>query len=106
MKIAYYYHVMRFRRKGKLAPKFIELYEILECMGKSAYRLVLLASMDRMDSVFHLSLLHKYLRDPTHVLRVENVKLRNDLAYEERPIQVLDRQVKQLKKYIPLVKIL
>lgn len=82
-------------------------FEILECVSKVVYRLVLLVSMDKIHNVFHVSLLLKYVSNLTHVLRVDEVELEDNLVYKERPIQILDRQVKQLKnKKIPLVKIL
>lgn len=83
VKISPYCHWMRFRHKGKLTPRFVRSYKILEHMGKVAYRLALLASIDRMYNVFHMSLLHKYLYDQTHMLKVKDVELRDDLVYEE-----------------------
>lgn len=82
-------------------------FEILECVSKVVYRLVLLVSMDKIHNVFHVSLLLKYVSNLTHVLRVDEVELEDNLVYKECLIQILDRQVKKLKnKKIPLVKIL
>lgn len=83
--------------KGKLAPRFVRPYKISECIGKVAYRLALPVSINRMHNIFHMSLLHKYFRNLTHVLKVEEVELKDDLVYEERLVQILDKQVKQLK---------
>ena len=72
-----------------------------------AYRLELPASLSRIHDVFHVSLLKKYHPDPTHILAPEDIELDESLAYEERPIQILDRRVKDLRnKQIPLVKVL
>ena len=72
-----------------------------------AYRLELPASLSRIHDVFHVSLLKKYHPDPTHILPPEDIELDELLAYEERPIRVLDRKVKDLRnKQIPLVKVL
>lgn len=59
-----------------------------------AYRLVLLISMDRILDVFHVSLLHKYIGDPSHVLMTEEIQLSKDLSYNERPVLILEKKVK------------
>ncbi|XP_031281179.1 uncharacterized protein LOC116139638 [Pistacia vera] len=98
---------MRFGKKGKLTPRYIGPFEVLERVGKVAYRLALPMSMERVHNVFYVSLLHKYVSDPSHVLQMEEVELQDILAYEERPVQILDRTVKELRnKQIPLVKVL
>lgn len=50
--------------------------------------------MNHIYKVFHVSLLHKYI---TYVLRIEDVKLEDNLVYEKHLMQILDRQVKELK---------
>ena len=98
---------MRFGRKGKLAPRYIGPYEVLEKVGKVAYRLALPASMDRIHNVFHVSLLRKYVSDPSHILQANEVELKDELIYEEHPVHILDRRIKELRnKKVPLVKIL
>lgn len=81
---------MKFERKDKLALRFMGSFEILKRMGKVAYRLVLLASMDQIYNVFHVSLLYKHINDPTHVLSKEELKLTNNLVYEKCLVQILD----------------
>ena len=94
--------VMRFGRKGKLSPRFVGPFEILE----RAYRLALPPNMSRIHDVFHVSMLRKYIRDPTHVLTHQEVELNPEVEYEERPIKILDRKVKVLRnKEVPLVKL-
>ncbi|XP_031258854.1 uncharacterized protein LOC116116962 [Pistacia vera] len=107
VKISPYKGMMRFGRKGKLAPRYIGPYEVLEKVGKIAYRLALLASMDRIHNVFHVFLLRKYVSDPLHILQANEVELKDELIYEERPVQILDRRIKELRnKKVLLVKIL
>ena len=63
--------------------------------------------MDRIHNVFHVSLLQKYVSDPSHILQANEVELKDELIYEERPVQILDRRIKELRnKKVPLVKIL
>ncbi|GAV75852.1 Chromo domain-containing protein [Cephalotus follicularis] len=98
---------MRFGKKGKLTPRFIGPFEILERVGDVAYRLALPPSLSDVHNVFHVSMLRKYHPDPYHVLQWEPLELRTDLSFEEIPIRILDRRIKQLRsKTIPLVKVL
>nr|XP_027101648.1 uncharacterized protein LOC113722568 [Coffea arabica] len=94
--------------KGKkLQPRYIGPFNILQRIGKVAYQLELPASLSWIHDVFHVSLLKEYHLDPTHILPPEDIELDKSLAYEERPIRVLDRKVKDLRnKQIPLVKVL
>ncbi|XP_071923213.1 uncharacterized protein [Coffea arabica] len=94
--------------KGKkLQPRYIGPFNILQRIGKVAYQLELPASLSWIHDVFHVSLLKKYHPDPTHILPPEDIELDESLTYEERPIQILDRKVKDLRnKQISLVKVL
>ncbi|XP_016676385.1 uncharacterized protein [Gossypium hirsutum] len=99
--------VLRFGRKGKLSPRFIGLYRILKRVGPITYQLELPLELDRIHDVFHISLLRHYHSDPTHIVPVEEIEVRLDLTFEEEPVQILDRDVKILRrKSIPLVKVL
>ena len=60
--------VVRFGEQGKLLPRFIGPFEILERVGTVAYRLALPPSMSGVHEVFHVSMLRKYAPDPTHVV--------------------------------------
>ena len=99
--------VMRFGRKGKLSPKFIGLYEMIEKVGPVAYRLALPLKLEKIHNVFHVSMLRRYRSDPLHVVSSETIALRLDLTYEEEPVEILAREVKELRnRRIPLVKVL
>ncbi|KAL5563452.1 hypothetical protein UlMin_033199 [Ulmus minor] len=99
--------VMRFGRKGKLSPRFIGPYEVTERVGKVAYKLMLPPEMSTVHNVFHISMLRKYFPDTSHVLELDAIEIQEDLSYEEKPIQILDRKEKTLwNKEIPLVKVL
>ena len=69
--------------------------------------MVLPHELSRIHPVFHVSMLSKYIPDPSHVLQPQMVELNEDLSYEEYPVTVVDRQVRQLQtKDIPMVKVL
>ncbi|XP_075486312.1 uncharacterized protein LOC142525911 [Primulina tabacum] len=62
-----------------------------------AYRVALPPNFDMVHNVFHVSMLRKYVSNPTHVLRHEPLDLMPNLSYHERPVQILDRKVKVLR---------
>ena len=76
--------VLRFGKKGKLSPHYMGPYEIVERIGEVVYRLRLQLELARIHDVFHVSMLRKYMADPSHVLRDQPVELKEDLTYEER----------------------
>ncbi|PON81624.1 hypothetical protein TorRG33x02_225780, partial [Trema orientale] len=107
LKVALMKGVMRFRKKGKLSPRFIGPYEILEKVGIVAYRLVLPPELSGVHNVFHFSMLRKYVSDPSYVLNHEPLELDPKLNYEERSVHILDRKEKELRnKKISLMKVL
>ena len=72
-----------------------------------AYKLDLPEELSRVHNVFHISMLRKYIPDPSHVLETLEIELRDDLSYEEQPVQILGREEKELRKEtISLVKVL
>ena len=63
--------------------------------------------LSRIHPVFHVSMLRKYIADPSHVLQPQAVELIEDLTYEKYPMAIVDRQVRQLHtEDIPMVKVL
>ena len=99
--------VMRFGKKDKLASRYIGPFEIKSRVGEVAYKLVLPLELSRIHPVFHMSMLRKYISDPSHVLQPQAVEISEDLTYEEYPMAIVDRQVCQLRtKEIPMVKVI
>ena len=98
---------MRFGRKGKLSPRYIGPYEIIERIGPVGYCLALPPELQKIHDVFHVSMLRRYRSDPSHVISTEDIEIRPDLSYEEEPVKILVREVKELcNKQVPLVKML
>ncbi|XP_077249182.1 uncharacterized protein LOC143888629 [Tasmannia lanceolata] len=107
VKISPFKAVMRFGRKGKLSPRFIGPYRITKRIGARAYQLELPPHLEMMHNVFHMSMLHLYDPDPSHVLAEDEIELQEDLSFSEKPVRILERKMKVLKnKKIPFVKIL
>ena len=78
--------VVRFGKWGKLSPRFIRPFEILERVGIVAYRLVLPPSMSGVHGVFHVSILRRYTPDPAHVVDWGQIEVDTDGTFEEGPM--------------------
>ena len=99
--------LIRFGKSGKLSPRFIGPFEILERIGEVAYRLVLPPQHFRVHDMFHIRMLWKYEPDPSHVLDWTDLEVDEDASYEERSVKVLDTRDQVLRgKTIPIVKVL
>ncbi|KAK9049808.1 hypothetical protein SSX86_031223 [Deinandra increscens subsp. villosa] len=99
--------VRRFGIKGKLSPRFIGPFEILDRVGESSYRLALPPQLSHVHNVFHVSLLRGYNYHPLHVVNYPFHLIREDLSLEEEPEAILDRQERVMRrKTIPFVKVL
>ena len=99
--------MLRFGKRDKLSPRYIGPYEIVSKVGPVAYKLKLPPELSRIHDTFHVSMLRKYIPDPSHVLREQPVQLKENLTYEEIPVQIVDRKEQVLRsKVIPLVKVL
>ena len=107
LKISPWKGVLRFGIQGKLRHRYIGPYEIIARVGPVAYKLKLPPELSRIHDTFHVLMLRKYIPDPSHVLREQPVQLKENLTYEETPVQIVDRKEQVLRsKVIPLVKVL
>ncbi|XP_052730551.1 uncharacterized protein LOC108324386 [Vigna angularis] len=92
-------------RPKKLSPKFVGPYQILGKIGPVAYELALPPQLSNLHPVFHVSQLRKYIANPSHILELEDVRLRQDRTFEMKPVRVEDVRTKYYKgKTVRLVK--
>ena len=80
----------RFGKQGKLAPKYIGPFDVLERVGIVAYRLVLPPSLSGVHEVFHVSMLWKYTPNPTHVVDWGEITVDTDGTFVEGSVRILD----------------
>ncbi|XP_070041162.1 uncharacterized protein [Nicotiana tomentosiformis] len=98
---------MRFGKKGKLSPRYAELYIIIQMIGQVAYRIELPPEMSLVHPVFHVSMLKKVVGDPSLIVLVETIEVNEELTYVEIVVAILDRQVQKLRnKEIASMKVL
>ena len=77
--------------------RFVGPFEVLERVGEVAYRIALPPTLSGIHNVFHESMLRKYIPDPSHVLSYEPLQIRDDLSYEEIPVEIVDRKEQVLR---------
>ncbi|GJU65807.1 putative reverse transcriptase domain-containing protein [Tanacetum coccineum] len=100
------YGVVRFGKKGKLAPRFVGPFEITERIGPVAYRLRLPKELNGVHDTFHVLNLKKCLADPTPQIPLEEIQVDAKLNFMEEPVEFLERDIKKLNwSRIPIVKV-
>ncbi|GJT68408.1 putative reverse transcriptase domain-containing protein, partial [Tanacetum coccineum] len=106
LKVAPWKGVMQFGKRGKLNPRYIGPFRIIEWIGPVAYHLELPQELSRVHNVFHVCNLKKCLSDDTLVIPLDEIQLDDKLNFVEEPVEIMDREVKQLKRSrIPIVKV-
>ena len=100
LKVSPWKRILRFGRKGKLSPRFIAPYEILERVEPIAYRLALPLELAKLHDVFHVSMLQRYCFDTSHILSVQYIQVQEDFTFDEEPKAILRN------KQVTLVKVL
>ena len=107
LKVSPLKYSIRFGQKGKLAPRYVGPFEILQRVGPVAYRLALSPALQGIHDVFHVSNLRRYTSNTNHVILYEPLQLKENLTYVEEPIKIVDRMDRVLKnRTIPYVKVL
>jgi hypothetical protein len=99
--------VRRFSIKGKLAPRYVGPFEIIEAYGPVAYKIRLPTQLAAIHDIFHISQLKKCIKVATEVLETQAIEIEPDLSYIEQPLQILDTKERSTRrKKIKMYKIL
>ncbi|GJT62561.1 putative reverse transcriptase domain-containing protein [Tanacetum coccineum] len=106
LKVSPWKGVIRFSKRGKLNPRYIGPFKILAKVGTLAYRLKLLEQLSQFHSTFHVSNLKKCFVDEPLAIPLDEIQIDDKLNFIEEPVELMDREVKQLKQsHIPIVKV-
>ncbi|GJU16902.1 putative reverse transcriptase domain-containing protein [Tanacetum coccineum] len=98
--------IIHFRKRGKLNPRYIGTFKLLERIGLVAYKLELPDELSNVHSTFYVSNLKKCLSDESLVIQMKELQLDYKLNFEEEPVEIMDREVKQLRQSrIPIIKV-
>ncbi|GJR28944.1 hypothetical protein Tco_1105176 [Tanacetum coccineum] len=98
--------VVRFGKKGKLEPRYVGPFKILERIGLVAYRLRLPEELRSVHDTFHVSNLKKCLANANLHVPLNEIKVDKTLRFVEEPVEIMDREIKKLKRRkIALVKV-
>jgi hypothetical protein len=90
--------VQRFGVKGKLIPRYIGPFEILEIYGPVAYHLQLPPQLVAIHNIFHVSQLRKCVKVPTKIIDSQAIEIEPDLTYTEHPIRILDTKERSTRR--------
>ncbi len=98
--------VMRFGKKGKVAPKYNGPFPIVARVGNVAYKLELHPELGHIPDTFHVNMLKRYLSNPKQAIPASDISVTLNLFYEEELMKVLAKDVRKLRsKWINMVKI-
>ncbi|GJU69305.1 putative reverse transcriptase domain-containing protein [Tanacetum coccineum] len=98
LKVSPWKGVVRFGKKGKLAPRFVRPFEITDRIGPVTYRLWLPEELNGVHDTFHMSNLKKCLTDPTLQVHLDEIQVDATLNFMEEPVEILEREFKKLKR--------
>ena len=98
---------MYFGKKSKPNTRYVGPFDIIEKISERAHWLALSPALSKVQGMFHVSMLKKYLHDSFHVLSYESLEVDPKLTYEERLVKILDQKERELcNKIVQLVKVL
>nr|GEW86706.1 putative reverse transcriptase domain, ribonuclease H-like domain, aspartic peptidase domain protein [Tanacetum cinerariifolium] len=106
LKVSPWKGVVRFGKKGKLAPRFVRPFEIIEKVGPVVYRFDLPEELEGVHDTFHVLKLKKCLADQTLQLSLDEIRVNDNLNFVEEPVEIMARVFKKLKRSrISIVKV-
>ncbi|GJR37840.1 hypothetical protein Tco_1213524 [Tanacetum coccineum] len=106
LKVSPWKGVVRFGKRGKLNPRYVGLFKVLEKVGVVAYKLELPQELIRVHNTFHVSNLKKCYADEPLAVPLDGLHINDKLHFVEEPVEIMDREVKQLKRSrIPIIKV-
>ncbi|GJS44762.1 putative reverse transcriptase domain-containing protein [Tanacetum coccineum] len=106
LKVSPWKGVVRFGKRGKLNPRYVGPFKVLEKVGEVAYKLELPEELSRVHNTFHVSNLKKCHADEPLAVPLDGLHLDDKLYFVEEPVEIVGREVKRLKRSrIPLVKV-
>ncbi|GKG20510.1 hypothetical protein Tco_0380311 [Tanacetum coccineum] len=98
--------VIRFGKRGKLNPRYVGPFKVLEKVGSVAYKLELPQELSRVHNTFHVSNLKNCYADEPLAVPLDGLHFDDKLQFVEEPVEIIDREVKRLKRSrIPIVKV-
>ncbi|GJX18917.1 putative reverse transcriptase domain-containing protein [Tanacetum coccineum] len=106
LKVSPWKGVVHFGKQGKLNPRYVGPFKVIERVGTVAYKLELPQQLSRVHNTYHVSNLKKCLSDESLVIPLEELRVDDKLHFVEKPVEVMDREIKQLKRSrIPIIKV-
>nr|GFA64294.1 putative reverse transcriptase domain-containing protein [Tanacetum cinerariifolium] len=106
LKVSPWKGVVRFGKRGKLNPRYVRPFNVLERVGDVAYKLDLTEELSRVHNTFYVSNLKKCHADEPLAVPLDGLHVDDKLHFVEEPVEIMDREVKRLKQSrIPLVKV-
>nr|GFC47162.1 putative reverse transcriptase domain-containing protein [Tanacetum cinerariifolium] len=106
LKVSPWKGVVRFGKRGKLNPRYVGPFKVLERIGDVAYTLDLPEELSRVHNTFHVSNLKECHTDEPLAVPLDGLHFDDKLHFVEEPVEIVDRKVKWLKRSrIPLVKV-
>ncbi|GJX57771.1 putative reverse transcriptase domain-containing protein [Tanacetum coccineum] len=106
LKVSPWKGVVHFGKRGKLNPRYVGPFKVLEKVGAVAYKLELPQELSRVHNTFHVSNLKKCYADEPLAVPLDELLIDDKLHFVEEPVEIMDREVKRLKQsHIPIVKV-
>ncbi|GJW31146.1 putative reverse transcriptase domain-containing protein [Tanacetum coccineum] len=106
LKVSPWKGVVRFGKRGKLNPRYVGPFKVLKKVGAVAYKLELPQELSRVHNTFHVSNLKKCYSDDPLVVPLEGLQVDDKLHFVEEPVEIMDREVKQLRRiHVLIVKV-